>query len=112
MNNVVYDACVLYSASLRDFLLRLATSKLVAPFWSEEIQNEWMNSLLEKRPDLKRENLERTCRNMNFHFPSGLVRGYELITPTLTLPDPNDRHVLAAAIHAKAKYIVTFNFSL
>ncbi|MCL2306387.1 MAG: PIN domain-containing protein, partial [Planctomycetaceae bacterium] len=99
----------LFSASLRDFLLHLATKKLVVPFWSEEIQSEWVRSLLEKRPNLKRENLERTCRNMNIHFPFGLVRGYEPIIPTLTLPDPDDRHVLAVAIHASANYIVTNN---
>jgi hypothetical protein len=46
---------------------------------------------------------------MDRHFPDSLVRGYEFTTPTLTLPDPHDRHVLAVAIHAKAEYIVTFN---
>ena len=48
---------------------------------------------------------------MDVRFPNGLVGGYESITPTLTLPDPNDRHVLAVAIHVKAEYIVTFNLS-
>jgi len=109
MISAVYDACVLYLGSLKDFLLRLAFAGLVNPLWSEEIQNEWSRSLLRKQSELKREKLERTCQEMNFHFPNGLVRGYESITPTLTLPDPNDRHVLAVSIHAKAEYIVTFN---
>ena len=109
MISAVYDACVLYSASLRDFLLRLAVPGLVSPFWSEEIHHEWIRSLLKNRPDLKRENLERTRRNMDFHFPTALIHGYEPILPTLMLPDPDDRHVLAVAIQAKAKYIVTFN---
>ena len=109
MISAVYDACVLYSAPLRDLLLRLAFAKLVIPFWSEEIRNEWVYRLLQKRPDLKRENMERTCREMDFHFPNGLVHGYEFIIPTLQLPDPKDRHVLAVAIHVKAEYIVTFN---
>jgi len=107
--SAVYDACVLYPASLRDFLLRLAFADLVSPFWSKEIHDEWTHSLLRNRPNLKRENLERTRREMDYHFPDGLVRGYEFIIPTLTLPDPGDRHVLAAAIHVKAKYIVTLN---
>jgi len=105
----VLDACVIYPAPLRDFLLRLADAKLVVPFWSEEIQYEWTHSLLHKRSDLKRERLERTCREMSSHFPNALVRGYESITPTLQLPDLNDRHVLAVAIHVQAEYIVTFN---
>ena len=109
MISALFDACVLYSASLRDFLLRLSFDGLIFPFWSEKIQNEWIRNLLRNRPDLKRENLERTCREMDFHFPNSLVRGYEPILPTLQLPDPDDRHVLAAAIYAKAKYIVTFN---
>jgi hypothetical protein len=46
---------------------------------------------------------------MDVHFPNACVRGYESIIPSLQLPDPNDRHVLAVAIHAKAKYIVSFN---
>ena len=68
-----------------------------------------MRSLLQKRPDIEQAKLERTRRKMDFHFPNGLVLGYEFLIPTLPLPDPNDRHVLAVAIHAKAEYIVTFN---
>jgi len=108
MINAVFDACVLYPGSLRDFLLRLAYDGLIMPFWSEEIRDEWIRSLLRKRPNLW-EKLERICRKMDFHFPNSLVQGYEPLIPTLRLPDPNDRHVLAVAIHAKAKNIVTFN---
>ena len=111
MISAVFDACVLYPTMLRGLLLRLAGAKLIHPLWSEEIQNEWTRSLLRNRPDLKRENLERTCRSMDFRFPNSLVRGYETITPALILPDMNDRHVLAAAIYAKANYIVTVNLS-
>lgn len=109
MIRVVFDACVLYSAPLRHFLLTLASRKLVVPRWSEEIHDEWIRSLLRNRPDLKRENLEQTRRKMDSYFPNSLVREYESIIPTLALPDPDDRHVLAAAIHANAKLIVTFN---
>ena len=109
MISAVCDACVLYSASLRDFLLRFAEDGLFEPFWSEEIQNEWTHHLLQNRPDLIREKLERTRLKMDMHFPNGRVHGYETIIPTLTLPDPKDRHVLAVAIHAQTQYIVTFN---
>ena len=46
---------------------------------------------------------------MDKHFPHALVTGYESITPTLHLPDPKDRHVLAVAIHVRVQYVVTFN---
>ena len=108
MISAVYDACVLYPASLRDLLLSLAKAKAVLPFWSEEIRDEWTRSLLRKRPNLK-ERQERTRREMDTHFPNSLVRGYESMIPTLQLSDPKDRHVLAAAIQAKVEYIVTFN---
>jgi len=111
MISAIFDACVLYPAPLRDFLLHLAEDELIDSYWSEEIREEWIRSLLRNRPDLKRENLERTCREMDFHFPDSLVQGYKSIIPTLTLPDPNDRHVLAAAIFMKVKYIVTFNLT-
>ena len=111
MQTAVLDACVLYPVHLRDFLLHLGSQGEIIPFWSEEIQNEWTRNLLLNRPDIKRESLERTRRRMAFHFPKGQVQGYESITSTLWLPDPNDRHVLAVAIHTKAKYIVTFDLN-
>ena len=46
---------------------------------------------------------------MDLHVPDCLVTGYESLIENLTLPDPDDRHVLAAAIHAGAGFIVTFN---
>ena len=66
-----------------------------------------MYNLAKNRPDLQWEKLERTRRNMEMYFPSSNVHGYESMTPTLTLPDPNDRHVLAVAIYAEAEFIVT-----
>jgi hypothetical protein len=44
-------------------------------------------------------------------YPNSLVTGYEPRIPELALPDPDDRHVLAAAIHSFASYIVTYNLS-
>jgi len=109
MLTAVLDACVLYPVHLRDFLLNLAKRESFVPFWSERIRDEWIHNLLQNRPDVMPESLERTRLNMNIHFPNALVRGYESLIPMLWLPDTNDLHVFAAAIHAKAKYIVTFN---
>lgn len=108
---VVYDACVLYPAPLRDLLMHLALTGLFRAKWTDAIHDEWIKSVLSNRPDLKREQLERTRELMNRNVVDALVEGYESIIETLSLPDPNDRHVLAAAIHAEAKSIVTFNLS-
>lgn len=109
MIRALYDANVLYPAPLRDLLMRLAVSKLVHACWTDEIHAEWMNNLLQDRPDLKRDRLERTRQKMDAHNNESLIKGYEHLIPTLELPDPKDRHVLAAAIHARAAFIVTFN---
>ena len=103
------DACVLYPAPLRDFLMRLALTDLFQARWTEEIHDEWIRNVLATRPDVTKESLVRCHDLMDQHVPDSLVAGYELLIPTLTLPDPDDRHVLAAAIHGGAGVIVTFN---
>lgn len=105
----LYDANVLYSSVSRDFLVRLAISGAVRARWSSRIQDEWVRNLLIRRTDLKRESLERTCRLMNNAVRDSLVTGYEPLIKKLSLPDPDDRHVLAAAIRGEAGVIVTHN---
>ena len=108
---VLYDANVLYPAPLRDFLMHLALTGLFRARWSEAIHEEWMRNVLANRPDLTRARLERTRHLMDTHVLEALVTGYEPLIETLTLPDPDDRHVLAAAIHGQATIIVTYNLS-
>ncbi len=106
---VVYDACVLYPARLRDLLIQLATTRIFRGKWTELIHDEWTRNLLIKRPDLNADQLTRLRVLMNQNVPNSLVVDFEDLIPTLELPDPDDRHVLAAAIIAEAKIIVTFN---
>jgi len=103
------DACVLYPAPLRDLLIRLSMEGAFAARWTEVIHAEWTGSLLKKRPDLSPEKLRRTCDLMNAAVRDCLVTGYERHIPQLSMEDKNDRHVLAAAIEAKASVIVTFD---
>ena len=105
----VYDACVLYPAPLRDFLIWLGLSGRFRARWSAQIHSEWKRNLLQNRPDLSAEQLDRTSALMDQAIPDGLVVGYEAIIPGLVLPDSDDRHVLAAAIRCNASVIVTFN---
>lgn len=105
---VVYDACVLYPAPLRDALLRLAVTDLFKAHWTDQIHEEWINALL-RAGKYSRDRLKRVRELMDDHVRDALVTGYEPLIETLTLPDPDDRHVLAAAIRSNADAIVTFN---
>lgn len=105
----VLDACVLYPAPVRDLLLSLADVGLFQPKWSEDIQREWSDNLLLNRPDLKKAQLQMTIDAMNIAFPDAQVDHYEAYISAIFLPDPDDRHVVAAAIRAKADTIVTYN---
>ena len=106
---VVYDANILYSAVLRDFFVELALTEIVEARWTEEIHSEWMRNVLANRPDITPERLTRTKNLMDFYVENSLVIGYEEIIPQLELPDAGDRHVLAAAIKSRSRFIVTFN---
>jgi len=106
---VLYDASVLYPAPLRDLLMQLALTDLYRARWTEQIHEEWIRSLLRKRPDLTRTQLNYTRQLMNRHVRDCLIDNYEELIPAVTLPDPDDRHVLAAAIKGEVDVIVTMN---
>lgn len=103
------DANVLYPAPLRDYLLHLANVKLYKPKWSSRIQEEWIRNLLINRPDLTKDALEKTKTAMDSAFPDANVEKYEDLISAITLPDEDDRHVVAAAIRGKTDVIVTSN---
>lgn len=106
---VVLDACVLYPAPLRDLLLQLAAAEVFRARWTDAIHDEWIRNLLAQRPDLTPDRLQRIRERMNESVLDCLVQGYEYLIPVIDLPDPGDRHVLAAAVHARADAIITFN---
>ena len=106
---VVYDACVLYPAPLRDLLMHLALSDMYRARWSDMIHDEWTRHVLANRPDLTPDQLKRTRQLMNAHVRDSLITGFEYLIPSINLPDPDDRHVVAAALHSGASLVVTFN---
>jgi hypothetical protein len=103
------DANVLYAAPLRDLFMQLALSRLFRARWTARINDEWTRNLLANRPDIAFEQTEFTKAMMIRAVPDGMVEGYEGLIESLQLPDPDDRHVLAAAIKAEADVIVTLN---
>lgn len=88
--------------------MRLAMTDLFKAQWTDHIHDEWINALLRsgKHPV---ETLQRTRDLMDRNVRDAKVFGYEPLIESLSLPDPNDRHVLAAAIRCNADAIVTFN---
>jgi len=105
---VVYDACVLYPAPVRDLLMEIAISGLARAKWTERIHQEWMSSLVADRPDIE-SRIQQTKKLMDIAIPDALVTHYESLIEGITLPDARDRHVLAAAIKCDARMIITAN---
>jgi len=106
---VIFDSCVLFPARLRSLLMYLGTTELFRGRWTDDIHEEWMQAFLERYPYKTRADAIRTRDAMNAHALDALVTGYEHLSEGLVLPDPKDRHVLAAAIVGQADAVVTFN---
>lgn len=109
--DATYDACVLHPAGLRDLLVRLATTGMFRAHWSDDILDEMVRSILRRRPDLTAAQLDRTRELMCGAVADCITTGYEDLIDGLYLPDPDDRHVLAAAIRSGSQVIVTENVS-
>lgn len=106
---VVLDACVLFPNMKRDLLLRFFEADLFRARWTETIQQEWLGHAINKYPE-KEKSLRRTDALMRENFDDAWVAGYERYISSINLePDPDDAHVVAAAIECKAQYIVTDN---
>ena len=106
---VVYDSDVLYPNTLRDLLIRIAQSGLVQAKWTSDILDEALGAVAKDHPDIPDDKLQRLRELMNAAVRDCLITGYEPLIASLALPDPDDRHVLAAAIKAAAQVIVTRN---
>ncbi|PZQ99437.1 MAG: PIN domain-containing protein [Cereibacter sphaeroides] len=105
---VVLDACVLYPTVLREILLGVAKAGLYQPLWSDRILEEWARATVKLGPGA-----EAIARGeidlLRAGFPKASIPAQPAIEARLTLPDENDRHVLAAAIASHADAILTFN---
>ena len=106
---VLLDACVLVPISLTDLLLRLAEDPaLYSPRWSKEILNEVERTLQKPNFGLSPAKAQYRIACMESAFPEALVTGYESFVAKMENHE-DDRHVLAAAIRAKADAILTSN---
>lgn len=103
------DACVLVPNVLCDTLLRLAEYGFYRPLWSQRILDEVHYAVMAARPDIDESRIMSRIDAMAAAFDDASVSGWEPVCAGLDLPDPNDRHVLAAAIAGGAQSLVTFN---
>ena len=109
---VVADANVLYSRALRDYLLYAADEDIVAVHWSPQILKDMADHLMANRPAFTEESARRLVDAMTDSFPAALV------TPQVehfqrlagyTLPDDDDRDVMATALAIDTNIICTSN---
>jgi predicted nucleic acid-binding protein len=104
------DACVLYPAAMADALMSLASSGLFAAKWSRAIEAEWIASLEKRRPELqgrldyRRDQMRQAVADWEVE-----PQAWQALARGLPLPDPDDAHVLAAALAGHADCIVTAN---
>lgn len=103
---VVFDANILFPFHVSHILTFAAARRLVVARWTAEIQEEWLEHIATKYPaDL--ESCRRRCNAMNRALPDAMVTGYEHRISSISFPDPDDRHVIAAALETGATGIVT-----
>jgi predicted nucleic acid-binding protein len=117
MFSALLDTCVLVPSRARDVLLETASMGVYRPLWSSEILAELdrtLRLLQAKRgvpPEETDAYLKRLLRQMRTAFPDAIVNGWEPLVATVQLPDPDDRHVVAAAWTGRADVIVTDNLA-
>jgi predicted nucleic acid-binding protein len=117
VTTALLDTCVLVPSRARDVLLEIASTGIYRPLWSSEILAELdrtLRLLLAKRGASAEEidaYLTRLFRQMRITFPDALVTEWEELVFTIHLPDPDDRHVVAAARAGRADVIVTDNLA-
>lgn len=107
---VILDANVLFPFRKRDILLRFCHAGLFRARWTDQILDEWTRNLLVAKPGLA-DSIQSQLKAMREAFPEALVTGHEALIAGLELPDPDDRHVLAAAIRCGAQHIITENLT-
>lgn len=95
--------------ALSDTLLRLADREMYRPVWSERIVDEARRAIRRVHPTMDPARIDARFRAMNAAFDDACVTGWEPLVDGLVLPDPDDRHVVAAALRAHAGVIVTAN---
>ncbi len=104
----VLDACVLFPPVMREMLVGAAERGGFAPVWSARIFEEWARAT-RRLPEGAESAARAEAARLRARFPAAEVAVPEELVASLSLPDPDDRHVLAAAIAGGADTLVTLN---
>lgn len=107
----LFDANALFSPLVVDLSLSLATADIFRAKWSMQIHDEWVRAVLRRKPDIPEAQLRRRLAAMDQAFPDALVpiNDIQIQAFISLLPDPDDAHVLAAAVVGRANVLVTDN---
>lgn len=103
---VIFDANVLFPFHIGHILVFMASDGLVDAKWTAAIQDEWIRNIAKKFP----EDLEGCIARkdaMNRAVRRAMVTGHEGLIEGIEFSDPDDRHVIAAALHVNARGVVT-----
>lgn len=105
---ILIDACVLYPTVMREVLIGVAAKGLFEPLWSARILEEWARAVARLG-----DGFEDVARGeialLKAGWPKAEVSYSPDVEAGLYLPDPDDTHVLAAAIAGKADILLTMN---
>ncbi len=105
---VLIDACVLFPTVLREIVIGTAAMGVFTPLWSPRILEEWRCAAAKLGP-IDGEIAAAEVALITSQFPDASVDTSVADARGLSLPDPDDVHVLAAAIRGGAGELLTLN---
>ncbi|MGH1355701.1 MAG: RSP_2648 family PIN domain-containing protein [Thalassovita sp.] len=105
---VLLDTCVLYPTVMREVLLAVAHTGAFQPLWSERILEEWARAARKLGPTGEPQ-ARAEIALLRVHWSKAVVTWPPSLENRLYLPDPDDVHVLAAAIAGSADVLLTMN---
>lgn len=103
---VLIDTCVLYPTLTRALVLGAARLGAFAPLWSPRILSEWRHAAAREGAEAE---VAAEIARLTADFPDASVTPDPAVEASLSLPDPADNHVLAAAIAGAAEELLTAN---
>lgn len=105
---MLLDACVIYPTVMREMLLGVAKTGAYTPLWSARILEEWALAARKLGPQGEAQARGEVAL-VQAAFPNASIGIHTGLEARLWLPDANDIHVLAAAVHGNADGIITMN---
>lgn len=105
---VMIDACVLYPTVMREVIIGCAKIGLIEPRWSPRILEEWARAAAKLGPE-QAAWARGEIATLEAQFPMANITYDQSIERQYWLPDPDDVHVLTAAVVGSCDAILTVN---